>query len=340
MPESRPGVESPDAQVWTTRRLLAWTGQALAAKGVDEARLASEILLGHVLGVKRLSLFTDPDRPASREELATLRGLMARALKHEPVQYLTGRAHFFGLELAADQRALIPRPCTEMIVERVLQEVRAVARARGAIAGNAPGEAAVGVAAGIDDNAGPASSAEQHHKTELVVADMCTGSGCIALALAKHLKGAARIYATDVSVEALGLARENARALGLVDRVELCEGDLLAALPESLAGRVDYLVANPPYIPDHEWDDVPDNVKLHEPTLALRGGTDGLALVGPLVRQAPHWLAPGGVLMVEIAACTSAAVLELARATPGLHAAEIIKDHEGLDRVLVATRDR
>jgi len=311
MTDARPALASPDAQAWTTRRLLAWTGQALAAKGVQEARLASEILLTHVIGGKRLDLFTDPDRPASASELATLRGLMARALKHEPVQYLTAQAFFFGLTLRCDKRALIPRPCTELIVERVLQHARARRRALA--------------------EAGPTQQAGA------VVVDLCTGSGCVALALAKQLPGAA-VHATDISRDALALAGENALALGLADRVSLHAGDLLSALPEGLRGGVDYLVANPPYIPDHEWEAVPTNVREHEPSLALRGGVDGLALVGPIVREAPHYLGPGGLLLVEIAACTSAAVLELARSTQGLAEAAVVKDLDGLDRVLVAHR--
>ncbi|MCE2925131.1 MAG: peptide chain release factor N(5)-glutamine methyltransferase [Phycisphaeraceae bacterium] len=298
-PPTAAGVAGHDG--WDTRRLLGWIQQAFASRAMDSPRLAAEILLAHVLGTERLKLYMDPDRPASQSELATLRGLVQRALRHEPVQYLTGQGWFFGLPFAVDRRVLIPRPCTEVIVETVLQD----ARGKGA--------------------------------KEPAIADICTGSGCIAAALAKNIKGA-RAHASDASGDALAVARANAQRLGVGERVEFYEGDLLGALPPSLRGTLGYLVSNPPYIPDHEWDAVPANVKDHEPALALRGGIDGLTFVRPLIEQAAEWLAPGGMLLVEIAACTGGEVLELAYAQPGLAGAQIIKDLEGHERVLMARR--
>ncbi|MBL0928098.1 MAG: peptide chain release factor N(5)-glutamine methyltransferase [Phycisphaerales bacterium] len=294
------------AERWTTRRLLDWMAGAFRAKDLDAPRLSAEMLLSHVLGCDRLRLYTDADRPATPLELSALRELVRRALAHEPVQYLVERAWFFSLAFRVDRRVLIPRPCTETIVEHVLQHARAT-----------PGfeRAAIG--------------------------DVCTGSGCIAIALLKNLPQA-HAAATDLSPDALAVAAANAGALGVADRLTLLEGDLVAPLAAHPAGReLHYLAANPPYIPDAEWDTpgmVGANVKGHEPEGALRGGPDGLKFVAPIIRDGPERLRPGGLLLVEIAASTAARVLELAAAQPLLEGARVIDDHEGHPRVLWARR--
>lgn len=266
-------------------------------RGLESPRLSAEILLSTTLACDRLRLYMETDRPTAPAEREQLRGLVRRALEHEPIQYLTGEAWFFGLPFKADARALIPRPSTETIIEHLLQAERAAGRE------------------------GPVR-----------IADICTGSGCIAVALAKRLPNA-EILATDISADALALARENAERHGVVSRIEFIRGDLLAPL----AGRepFDWIVSNPPYIPDHEWEAVAPNVKDHEPHLALRAGPDGLQYVTPIVRDARDRLRPGGGLLVEIAACTASDVRTLADTT-GWTGPAILKDHEGLDRVLAA----
>lgn len=284
-------------ETWTTRRLLDWMTATFTQRGLDSPRLSAEILLSTVLGCDRLRLYMETDRPAAPAEREQLRALVRRALDHEPIQYLTGEAWFFGLPLRADRRALIPRPSTETIIEHLLQSERANGRAE-----------------------------------PVRIADVCTGSGCIAVALAKRLPGA-EIVATDISTDALALASENAERHGVVGQIGFLEGHLL----DPLAGRgpFDWIVSNPPYIPDHEWDAVEPNVRDHEPHLALRAGPDGLEFVSPIVRSARDHLRPGGGLLVEIAACTAADVRSLA-GTSGWTGPTILKDHEGLDRVLAA----
>ncbi len=295
-----PAVSEP----WTTRRLLGWMTQTFEQRDLDSPRLCAEILLSHVVGCERLRLYMDPDRPASPAERDTLRDLVKRALAHEPIQYLTGEARFFGLDFKADRRALIPRPCTETIVEHVLQAERAMHR-------------------------------DTPRERPVRIADICTGSGCIAVALATALgkKGLpdAELIATDISPDALALAKENADRHAVADRIEFREGDLLN--PLSGEPPFDWILANPPYIPDDEWDAVEANVKDHEPHLALRASPDGLPFVRTLIEHARPLLAEGGSVLIELAAKTAAAAADHARAH-GWTDPEILKDHEGYDRFL------
>jgi len=279
--------------------LLKWTAEFLSRKEVDQPRLSAEMLLAHVLGCERLRLYMEADRPASELERAAFRELVERAAEHEPVDYLVGRSPFFSMELAVTSDVLIPRPSTETLVEHVIQHAR-----------RTPGFS---------------------HPT---IADIGTGSGAIAIALAKHIEGA-RVIATDVSGAALGVAKRNAAALGVADRVEFREGDLLEALG---GATVDYLVSNPPYIPDDEWEAVDRNVKDYEPEGALRGGADGLKFVKPIIEGAGRALKRPGHVAVEIAAATKGAVVSLAEGQSALEHVRVLPDHEALPRVVVADR--
>lgn len=302
-----PSTEGP----WTTRRLLAWMGEAFTKKGLDSPRLLAEMLVAHVLSCDRLKLYTDADRPANPLERESLRTLVARALKHEPVQYLVGHAWFFGLQFHVDRRVLIPRPSTETIVEHVLQHARTHPGF-----GGPKGEGAL-------------------------IADVCTGSGCIAVSILKHLTGA-RAVATDCSQDALDVALENATRHGVGERIDFLRGDLLSPLdaypPAAQRSSMHYFVSNPPYIPDYEWDAVEPNVKDHEPHSALRGGADGLDLVRPILRDAPAHLRAGGLMLVEVAHAHASDALAMARAHELLEDARVLRDHEGFDRVVVARR--
>ncbi len=300
---------------WTTRKLLAWMTQAFEDKGLDAPRRQAEMLLAHVLGTERLKLYMDPDRPAAPLERDTLRGLVKRALSNEPIQYLVGEEHFFGMRFKVDKRVLIPRPSTQTIVEAVLQHAR--------------------------KNPDAGSVRDSDAGAGILIADVCTGSGCIAAALARNLPGA-RVVATDLSEDALAVARENVLAHGLDDRVDLVQGYLLDALrAHPVAGRdrsLRYLCSNPPYVPDDEWPAVEPNVRDHEPTLALRGGPDGLDLVRPLIAEGPAFLEPGGLLLIEVAAARAEDARALAEAHPDLTNTRVLKDSDGLPRVVVGEK--
>ena len=271
---------------------------AFTEKNLDSPRLLAEMLLAHTLGCDRMRLYMDADRPANEDERARLRAMVTRALRHEPVQYLVSEAWFFSMPFLVDRRVLVPRPSTETIVETVIQTARAIDR-------------------------------------PLRIADICTGSGCISIALAKHLRNAT-IDATDISDDALSVAALNAERHAVTPAIRFHQGDLLEPLSES--SEYDFLVSNPPYIPDHEWDSVEPNVKDHEPERALRAGPDGLDLIRPLLDRAPDHLASGAMLLIEIASCNAECVLDLAKADARLVEPLILNDFEGLPRVLQARR--
>lgn len=277
-----------------------------AERGIDSPRLVAEWLLAHVLGCRRLRLYMEVDRPASPHELARLRGLVKRIAAHEPVQYVLGEWDFYGRPFHVAPCTLIPRPCTESLVEQVIRWGRA---------------------RGVSKEGNEARPIGR-------IADIGTGTGCIGLTLALEWP-AAHLVATDIAPDALDLARRNAERHGVAPRVEFRLGSLL----EPLAGeRFDIIATNPPYIPDDEWADVAPNVKNHEPHRALRGGADGLDLIRPIIHGAAEHLLPGGLLAVEIPHARRDAALALAVAAPGLTNARVEKDGEGLWRVLLAKR--
>lgn len=309
------GTRSTQSDAWTTRRLLTWMSDAFAKKGIDSPRLCAELLLSHVIGCDRLRLYMDADRPASPLERDALRDLVSRALKHEPVQYLVGEAWFHGLPFHVDRRVLVPRPSSETLIEQVLLHARATPGF-----GGGPGAVTALKGDGI------------------AFADICTGSGCLAISLLRFLPEA-RCLAIDISTDALEVARKNAERHKVADRIDFLHGDLTAPLDAHPIGRdLHYIIANPPYIPDSEWDDVPPNVKNYEPHLALRGGPDGLDLVRPLITQGPEFLRPGGLIAIELASASAPKALDLANANPLLDSARIVTDFEGHPRVLIAVR--
>ncbi len=302
-PSSHSTVPRPKDEQWTTRKLLQWMGGHFKDKGLDTPRVVAEMLLSHVLGCERMRLYMDADRPAAAGELAALRELVARAAKHEPVQYLVGSAWFFSRQFKVNPSTLIPRSCTETLVEHVLQWLRVN-----------PGHAAP------------------------VIADVGTGTGCIAISVAAQVP-AAHVIASDIDPEALALARENAAMHSVADRMEFIEGAGLGAIIAAKPGvRFDVIASNPPYIPDSEWKGgaVARNVREFEPERALRGGADGLDVSRPLIAEAPAILKPGGLLAVEIAHAQKDAAMALATGTGLLNDVQVLKDHEGLWRVLTA----
>jgi release factor glutamine methyltransferase len=247
-------VPSP---AWTTLGVLEWTTKRFTSAGIGAARLEAQLLLAHALGCSRVDLYTGFDKPLGEAELAAYRGLIQRRLAGEPVAYLVSEHEFWGLGLWVDPSVLVPRPDTETAVEVALAT-------RG-------------------DRAQPCR-----------VLDLCSGSGAIAIALAKELP-AAQVIATEISPPAAALARRNVERHALAARVEIREGDLW----EPVAGQIfDVIVANPPYIATATIPTLPVEVR-REPELALNGGADGLVFYDRICRVALNYLRPGGALVVE-----------------------------------------
>jgi release factor glutamine methyltransferase len=288
---------------WTIRKLLEWTAGFLARKEVDSPRLSAELLLAHVLGVPRIKLYTDYERPLGEKELATFRDLVKRAGEQEPIAYLTGKSYFFNLELAIGTGVLIPRPDTETLVENVLQLIR-----------NTPG---------MDSPR---------------LLDLCTGSGCIACAIASRVKTAS-VTAIDLSEAAVAVAKQNAEQLKVADRVTVLQGDLYAPLTDTVdAQPFHMIVSNPPYIPSDQIASLDRNVRDYEPRLALDGGPDGLAIHRRILEQAAYRLLPGGHLFMEIAFDQGERAMELASSQHDLENVRLLKDYGGKDRVVTAMR--
>lgn len=288
---------------WTVKRLLEWTTPFFARKDVDSPRLSAELLLGYVLGAPRIKLYTDYERVLSEPQLAAYRALVQRAADQEPIAYLTGRAHFFNLEFDVTPDVLIPRPDTETIVENVLQ------LARNTAGFEAPR-----------------------------VLDLCTGSGCVAAAIAHHLKSAS-VVAIDISEQAIAVARRNVEQLHLSSRISLEAGDLFEPVSRMVdAQPFDLIVSNPPYIATGKIAGLDKSVKDYEPNLALDGGADGLSITRRILGGASQRLRPGGRLYVEIAYDQGASALDAARSQDQLEDVRVLKDSAGNDRVLTARR--
>jgi release factor glutamine methyltransferase len=281
----------------TIREALSRARSRLRAAEISSADLDAAVLLGSVLGVERATLYAHPERALTPEAQAAFDALIARRLQGEPVAYLTGHKEFMGLDFLVDCRALIPRPETELLVEMALAEVRR------------RGEAAL---------------------ADLRVVDIGTGSGAIAIALAVLEPRLPLIYATDISAEALALAAENARQLGVESRVCLLQGDLLEPLPEP----VDLLVANLPYVADNEREVLAPDVRDYEPHLALFGAEDGLGHIRRLLASAPPRLKPGAVILLEFGYNQRARLAEIIlSALPGAQV-RFISDYAGWDRLV------
>jgi release factor glutamine methyltransferase len=310
-------------------RRLSSVSQALAwgAQRVRYVapRLGAEVLLAHVLGVSRAHLLAHPERLLSEPEWAAYARGVERCAAGEPLFYLIGHREFYGLDFLVDPRVLIPRPETELLVEQALAYISAHCPA--------------------------------------TIADIGTGSGCIAVTLAVHLfgapslrwgerggnfiphptppsqggRGVRAIYATDISPAALEVARANAERHGIADKITFLQGDLLMPLPEP----VDVIVANLPYVARDEWGQLAAeaNVAEFEPIIALDGGPDGLALFRRFFQQAPTALSPGGAILLEIGAGQAEAVMALARAAfPRAHIG-VARDYAGLERILSVKTD-
>jgi release factor glutamine methyltransferase len=261
-----------------------------------ESDLDARLLAQHVLGWSTERYLTDAREPEPEGFRPRYDALVARRVTREPLAYIVGRREFWGLELEVNADVLIPRPATELIVEAI-QEL-------------------------FPDRSLPLS-----------IADVCTGCGCVAVALA-HERPSARIRAVDISRPALEVAARNAARHGVADRIAFTYGDLL----DGVTGAFDAIVANPPYVIDRARPALQPEVRDHEPSVALFGGVDGLSLVTRLVAAAPSRLRRGGYLVFEFGLGQDVEVEDLIEASPDLTLLGLRRDLQGIARTAIAQR--
>lgn len=300
----------------TTQSALAEAISVLRNAGLDNPQLEAELLMARACLTDRPSVIAHPERALSDDEQARFDRLVWRRAKRCPLAYLLGRQEFWGMELEVTPVVMVPRQETETLVEAALGFLRPLASAH------------------VRDPDSQLSTLNSQ-----LVADVGVGSGAIAVALARELPDA-RVYATDISVQALVLARRNARRMGVADRVRIISGDLLhPLLAMGLEGRLDAVCSNPPYIPTAELRRLQPEVAKHEPRIALDGGPDGLTIYRRLLSQTVLALRRGGRAFFEVGDGQAARVAELTEQA-GLKVMETRRDLQGIDRVVIAERER
>ena len=293
------GAVSKRGESWTILRMILWSAEYLTDKGVEAGRLDAEWLLSAALGVDRLQLYLQYDRPLSSEEREAFKPLLRRRASREPLQYILGRTGFRQLELKTDPRVLIPRPETEVLVQEVLDWASSRAGSVG------------------------------------WVWDMGTGTGAVALSLAAE-GACAGVVATDVSPEALTVAADNAERYDPSGLVEFREGSLFEPLEQGEA--FDVIVSNPPYIADGDKGELQPEVRDWEPPEALFAGEDGLDVIRQLVTGAPERLLEGGLLALECGLGQAQRVAADVHATGAFAAVRIRNDLTGRPRFVMAER--
>jgi release factor glutamine methyltransferase len=277
------------------RKALQSTTQTLCRAGIADASVEAELLLGYVLGMSKTQIYTKPERSLTSVETEHLRHLIRRRLDHEPAAYILGHCEFYGIDFYIDHHTFIPRPETELLVEKAVELAQRIS----------------------------------HQGEQITIADIGTGCGAIAVSLALALPQA-KIYATDVSAAALQVAEINCRRHGVNSQVKLLQGNLLESLPQP----VDMIVANLPYIKNCEFGDLSPEIRDYEPTMALAGGEDGLDRIKQVLEQMPGKLSYGACFLLEIGQGQGEMVTSLIKSYFPEVSIELISDLGGIERVV------
>ena len=297
-----PGTVDDRADHCTLGSVMAQARRRLVAAGIESAEREARWLIEHVLGLSGSSQLVDRERPLAAHEAAKVDAVVTRRVAREPLQYILGTQEFCGLEFEVNPSVLIPRPETELLAQEVIRRLPR---------GSRP-----------------------------TIVDVGTGSGCLAVTLARAVPDAA-VFASDLSVEALQTAKRNARRHGVDTSIRWLEGDLLTALAGvGCDGAVTAIVANPPYIRESEWNRLQPEVRDYEPRMALVAGTKGTELHERLLVEAASYLAPGGLLAMEIGQGQSAELRASIDAISAYERAQIVPDEAGIDRIMIVERTK
>ena len=281
-------------QEWTVGGLVKWATDDFRARGMSSPRLDAELIVGHVTGLTRTQMMMSHERQLQSAELAEIRALIKRRRNHEPIAYLRGVREFYGREFKVDARVLVPRPETEHLVEVGLKRT-------------------------------------EHLGLGMRAMDLCTGSGCIAVSLAKE-RPTARLLGVDISEGAIAVAKDNAARLGAYN-VAFLLSDLFSLVPVAQRVGFDLIASNPPYIARAEVLTLDADVRDHEPRLALDGGEDGYVYYERIVAESRNWLADGGVMAFEVGAGQAPRVLSLMQ-DAGFSDLQMERDLARIERVV------
>lgn len=289
-----------DSSCETVGSLVRDIRARLVSAGIESSQQEAVWLIEFVLGCSGVAQVIDRDRLLSKSEVARVQDLVARRAAREPLQYILGTQEFCGIDVAVTPAVLIPRPETELLVEEVLRRIP------------------------------PAQQA--------TLVDVCTGSGCIAVAVAR-LRSRTRVIAIDISHASLEVARQNALRHAVDDRITWLKGDMLVPLDErKLHGCIDVMVANPPYVAEADWFDLQPEVRDFEPRQALVAGSRGTECHERLLKEARRYLSPGGALVMEIGAGQGYAIRQFLETIGGYESVRALRDTADIERVLIVER--
>ncbi|MFZ3065812.1 MAG: peptide chain release factor N(5)-glutamine methyltransferase [Nitrospirota bacterium] len=295
-----------EGNIWTVIKALTWAEAYLKGFNIPNAKIDAEYLLSHILKCKRQELYLNPDTQLINQDINTFKGFIQRRSKREPLQYIIGEEEFRGLAFKVTRDVLIPRPETELLVEEAVKIIERQ-RAKG-----------------------------KGQKTNVI--DLCTGSGCIAVSIAKEIDNC-KVYATDISEKALAVAKESAKRHSVEDRITFLQGSFLEPLKDKgLESKIDIMLSNPPYVSKKDMEKLQPEIKEYEPPLALYGGEDGLDSYRTIIPEALTYLENGGYLILEIGYGQAKGVKELFAQYPAYGKIKIINDLSEIERVVKARK--
>jgi release factor glutamine methyltransferase len=287
---------------WTIKEILHTTASLLKDKGIDSPRLCAEVLLSYQLKKSRVELYLAFDRPLSSNEIAGYRSLLKRRLDREPLQYITGHQEFWALEFSVSPAVLIPRQETELLVEEAVN-----LKKNNLLKSDQPS-----------------------------ILDLGTGSGAITVSLAKAIENAV-IWASDISFEALAVAKVNAKHHGVEKKIKFCQGDLWQPFSGS-SDLFDMIVSNPPYIPSEVLKTLPAEIRYYEPLVALEGYENGMRFIKKIIEESEYYLKPGGWLLIEMDPDQTEKALYLINKTGAFNHKERMLDYQKKYRLIKAQK--